>query len=85
MLLGAALAAGCSGAADLRRAEDALERARLAGAEAKAPYEYFSAREYYELAVREREEADHEQAKVFAAESLKYSTEAIAKSRRKGK
>ena len=42
-VLAAGLAVGCSSATALNNARTSFEKAKAAGAEAKAPYEYYSA------------------------------------------
>ncbi len=57
----------------------ALEKARTLGAETAAPYEYYTAEEYLDLAKRELKEGDRIGVAIFAAESEKYSFEASEK------
>ena len=63
----------------INEAEVALERAMLAGAEKKAPYEYYSATEYLEKAKEEWAYSDFEAALDYAALSKQFSEEAKKK------
>ena len=60
-------------------ARDAFGQAKKAGAEVKAPYEYYSAEEYLKLAEKERIEADLKAAEEYSATARKYADEAIIK------
>jgi hypothetical protein len=61
------------------RAFKAFEKAQAAGAERIAPYEYYSAEEYLNLAKEELNSGDKIGVAFFAAESERYSLEAIEK------
>lgn len=56
-----------------------MERARLAGAEQRAPYEYFSAAEYLHKAKEEWGYSDFEAALDYAALSKQFAEEAKKK------
>jgi hypothetical protein len=72
-------ASGCATAKAIRSAQGSLERAKAAGSEGKAPYEYYSAEAYLLQANHEVGEGDNKQAKAFAKESENFSAEAIRK------
>jgi len=75
----AALFAGC-GAGPLRNAKASFEKAKAAGAETKAPMEYYMAQEYLAQAEKEQVgDGDRTQGRIYSEKSLKYSTEAIRK------
>ena len=75
----AALFAGC-GASALQNARVSLEKAKAAGAETKAPMEYYMAEEYLKQAEKEQmEDGDRSQGKVYSNKSVEYSTQAIQK------
>jgi len=75
----AALFAGC-GASALQNAKTSFEKAKAAGAETKAPMEYYMAQEYLVQAEKEQVgDGDRKQGRVYSEKSLKYSTEAIQK------
>ncbi len=59
----------------------AFEKAKTAGAERKAPYEYYLAEEYLLLAREELNEGDRHGGGHFAAESEKYSNQAIERAK----
>ena len=61
------------------RAFKAFEMAQAAGAEQAAPYEYYMAEEYLNLVKEELVAGDRTGVGLFAAESERYSFEAIEK------
>jgi hypothetical protein len=63
----------------VENANTAFERAKAAGAETLAPYEYYTAEEYLKLAMEELASGDRIGVALFAAESEKYSFEAMEK------
>jgi hypothetical protein len=63
----------------MKSAQAAFEKAKAAGAEAKAPFEYYSAEAYLAQAKHEIEEGDNKQAQVFAKDSETYSAKATEK------
>jgi len=79
VILSAAMAAGCSSATAMKNARAALDNAKAAGAEEKAPYEYYSAESYFGLAEHEVQEGDRKGAILFAEKSEKFSAEAVQK------
>lgn len=76
-LLFTGLISGCGSIKYVNRAQTSFDEAKAAGAEQKAPFEYYAAEEYLSLAEHENEEGDHAQTKIFAEESMKYSSEAL--------
>jgi len=75
----AALFAGC-GASALQNARVSLDKAKAAGAETKAPAEYYMAQEYLYQAEKEQVgDGDRSQGKVYSNKSVEYSTKAIQK------
>jgi len=84
ILLAAALAgglAGCGAMGAIGRAENALNEARAAGAEVKAPYEYYAAQVYLDLASHEKGEMDLRQSRAWARESAEFSAKALEKAK----
>jgi len=73
------LAAGCSSGTALTKARTSFDKSRAAGAEAKAPYEYYSAEAYLGLAEHEKEEGDRDGVREFSETSEKFSAEALKK------
>jgi hypothetical protein len=79
VLCTAGLAAGCSSATALNKARTSFDQARAAGAETKAPYEYYSAEAYLGFAEHEKEEGDRNGVREFSETSEKFSAEALQK------
>jgi hypothetical protein len=83
VLLGCvALLAGCGhyGAAHkLTLAQEAFAKAKAAGAETKAPTEYYMAQEYLMKAEHEVQEGDRPFSKEMAGKSIQFSNEALRK------
>lgn len=69
----------------VEHANTAFVKAREAGAETLAPYEYYTAEEFLKLAREELASGDKIGVALFAAESEKYSFEAIEKAGGGGK
>jgi hypothetical protein len=69
----------------LENAKIAFEKAKTAGAERAAPYEYYTAEEYIHLASEELKSGDRIGVALFAAEAEAYSFEALEKTRRMSK
>ena len=82
-----AMLAGCGGkflghartAERIGEAREALTKAKAAGAETKAPAEYYMAEEYLKLAEHEVQEGDREVAREFAGKAEDYSKRALQK------
>lgn len=76
----AGLLAACAPTAALQGASDAYATARKAGAKEKAPYEFYAAKIYLDLAREVNKEKAYPQAKEFAEKSVGYSRQAFEKS-----
>ena len=63
----------------IRQARFSFDKAKAAGAESKAPFEYYAAEAYLEKARHEWQENDLEGARLFAAKSENYSAQALEK------
>jgi len=74
-----ALFAGCGTASAIQNAKTSLDKATAAGAEQKAPMEYYMAQEYLKAAQEEANEGDKEDSRMFAEKSLKNSEQALQK------
>lgn len=79
LLLPAVLAAGCASTAALRNADTSFGQAKAAGAETKAPFEYYSAEAYLDLAHHEKAEGDGDMVVEFSKKSERFSAEALQK------
>ncbi len=79
VLLAVVFMAGCAATGALESARGSFQKAKAAGAESKAPYEYYSAEAYLEKAEHEATEGDSKEAREFAAQSEKFSAEALKK------
>ncbi|GAB4372460.1 MAG: hypothetical protein Kow00128_21220 [Deltaproteobacteria bacterium] len=80
LLLPAFLAAGCASTAALKKADTAFGQAKAAGAESKAPFEYYAAEAYLDLAHHEKAEGERGSVIVeFSKKSEQYSAEALQK------
>ena len=73
----AALVAGCAPTAVLKGANDAFQTAKGAGAKEKAPYEYYAAKVYLELADTANKDKAYGQAKTYAEKSTELSKQAF--------
>jgi len=79
LLLPAILAAGCASTTALRKADGSFGQAKAAGAESKAPFEFYAAEAYLGLAHHEQAEGDRKGVVEFSGKSEKYSAEALQK------
>ena len=77
VVLSAGLAAGCATTKAMQSAQASYEKAKAAGAEAKAPFEFYAAEAYLGQAKHEYDEGDNKQTRVFAKQSEYYSAKAI--------
>ena len=77
LVLIAGLAAGCATANGIGDARAQLAKAKAAGAEWSAPYEYYAGEAYLGKATHEVEEGDYKQASVFTKQSSDYSAKAL--------
>jgi len=85
LLLCAALLAGCSQnryfstSNRIGECREALAKAKAAGAETKAPMDYYMAVEYLNYADKESMEGDNKQGQVFAEKCKEHSAAAVQK------
>jgi len=77
VVLIAALAGGCATANGIQHARAQLQKAKAAGAEWSAPYEYNAADAYLKKAVEQAEIGDRKQANAFRQQSETYSSKAL--------
>ena len=77
LLLIAGLAAGCATSNAIGSARAQLQKAKGAGAEWSAPYEYYAAEAYLKKAVFSAEIGDTKQAETFTKQSAGYSAKAL--------
>ena len=71
------LVAGCATANAIQGARTSLDKAKAAGAESKAPFEYYAAEAYLGKAVHQAEKGDNKQADIFTKQSQEYSAKAL--------
>ena len=69
--------AGCATSKGIKNAQAQLEKAKAAGAENSAAFEYYTAEGYLGQAVRQAKEGDNKQAKIFTKQSTNYSAQAL--------
>jgi hypothetical protein len=77
LVLVAGLAAGCATQNALQSAQASLAKAKAAGAEKKAPFEYYAAEEFFKLGKAQAEIGDNKQADIFTKQSQDYSAMAL--------
>jgi len=77
MVLIVGLAAGCATSNAIRSAQEQLEKAKGAGADWSAPFEYSAAEAYLGKAVQQAEKGDNKQANIFTKQSADYSAKAL--------
>jgi len=77
VLLVAALAAGCATSNAIGNARGQLQKAKAAGADWSAPFEYYAAEAYLGKAVFQAQEGDTKQANIFVKQSSDYSAKAL--------
>ena len=77
VLLIAGLASGCATSNAIQSAREQLQKAKAAGADWTAPYEYYAADAYLGQAVYQAEKGDNKQADVFTKQSSAYSAKAL--------
>jgi len=77
VVLIAGLGAGCATSSAIESARMSLDKAKAAGAQNKAAYEYSAAEAYLNKASVEAAEGDCKGAKAFTEQSKKYSAEAL--------
>jgi hypothetical protein len=79
LLSSAALIGGCATANTVGNARASLDKAKAAGAETKAPADYYMAEAYFMKADHETQEGDKGEAKELAEKSIKFSEQALQK------
>ena len=77
VVLIAGLAGGCATANSIGDARAQLAKAKGAGAEWSAPFEYYAAEAYLKKAVFSAEIGDTKQAGIFTKQSAGYSAKAL--------
>ena len=77
VLLIAGLAAGCATSNAIGDARAQLQKAKAAGADWSAPFEYAAADAYLGKAVQQAEIGDSTQANIFTKQSSDYSAKAL--------
>ena len=77
VLLIAGLAGGCATSNAIQGAREQLQKAKTAGADWTAPFEYHAAEGYLAKASAEAEEGDCKAARAFAEQSNSYSAQAL--------
>ena len=77
MVLIAGLASGCATSNAIQSARAQLAKAKAAGADWTAPYEYYAADAYLAKAVHQAEKGDPKQANIFTKQSSDYSAKAL--------
>jgi hypothetical protein len=76
-VLSAGLLGGCATANGIQNARESLQKAKGAGAQYAAPFEYYAAEAYLHKAGLEAEEGDCKAAGAFTKESQAYSEKAL--------
>ena len=76
-LLIAGLSAGCATSNAIQSARAQLQKAKGAGADWSAPFEYYAAEAYLGKAVFQAEKGDPKAANVFTEQSRAYSAQAL--------
>ena len=77
VVLIAGLAAGCATSNAIGNAREQLQKAKAAGADWSAPFEYYAAEAYLGKAVFSAEIGDTKQANIFTKQSSDYSAKAL--------
>lgn len=77
IVLIAGLAGGCATANGIQSARAQLQKAKAAGADWSAPYEYYAAEAYLNKAVQQAEIGDTKQADIFRQQSEAFSAKAL--------
>jgi len=80
-MLIAGLSAGCATKNALDSTRMSLDKAKAAGAEKKAAYEYYMADAYLGKAVHQAEKGDTKQAGIFNKQAADYSAKALEMSK----
>jgi len=77
VVLCAGLVVGCATANRIENAQTTLAKAKAAGADKKAAFEYYAADEYLKKAIAQAELGDTKQADIFTKQSQEYSGKAL--------
>ena len=77
VVLCAGLVAGCATANALHSTRMSLDKAKAAGAEKQAAYEYYMGEAYLGKAVSQAEQGDTKQAGIFNKQAADYSAKAL--------
>ncbi len=77
VILIAGLAAGCATSNAMRDAKEQLQKAKAAGAQWSAPFEYYAAEEYIKKADFSAGIGDTKQANILTKQSSDYSAKAL--------
>jgi hypothetical protein len=77
VVLIAGLAGGCATSTAIGNAREQLQKAKAAGADWSAPFEYYAAEAYLGKAVQQAELGDTKQAGIFTKQSSDYSAKAL--------
>jgi hypothetical protein len=85
ILLCVGLLPGCASLKAAKQAQDAFDQAKAAGAETKAPYNYYAAEEYLKQMREEVAENDFIATRRFADQSRDHSEKALQKAGGGGK
>jgi len=81
VVLIAGLAGGCATKNALESTRMSLDKAKAAGAEKKAAYEYYMGEAYLGKAVYQAEQGDTKQAGIFNKQAADYSAKALEMSK----
>lgn len=79
-LLALTMIGGCAAPGKVKLAGENFQRAEAIGAEQKAPYEYYSAKAYLDLAKHELKDSDNKNAGIYADRASSFAEQAINKS-----
>ena len=81
VVLCAGLVAGCATANAIERTQKTFAQAKAAGAQTKAPFEYYAAEAYLAKAVHQAEKGDPKQADIFNKQAADYAAKALEMSK----
>ncbi|HEX9192056.1 MAG TPA: hypothetical protein VF847_08160 [Candidatus Deferrimicrobiaceae bacterium] len=77
VVLCAGLVAGCATANAIERTQNTFAQAKAAGAQTKAPFEYYAAEAYLAKAVHQADKGDTKQADIFNKQAADYAAKAL--------
>ena len=81
MVLIAGLSAGCATKNAIENTQMSLDKAKAAGAEKQAAYEYYMGEAYLGKAAQQAEKGDKKQAGIFNKQAADYSAKALEMSK----